>query len=78
LVSHPKTPAIVGLQQPKARPDDGQRALTWQQTVMREEYAEIGERGFGLLQGIVSAFHIQPIFLFAIIKESSIMEQLQL
>jgi hypothetical protein len=43
----------AGLQQPKARPDDGQHALTQHQTAMREGYAETGERGFGLLQGIV-------------------------
>ena len=37
----------------RMRPDDGQRTLTKHQTVMREEYAETGERGFGLAHEIV-------------------------
>jgi hypothetical protein len=42
-------------QQPKARPDDGQRTVNTHQTGMREEYFEIVERGLGLLHAIVSA-----------------------
>ncbi len=42
-------------QQTKARPDDGQQTLIRQRTVMREEYAETTERGFGLLHAIVIA-----------------------
>jgi len=59
MTSHVKEPydymlSNAGLQQPKARPDDGQRISTWHQTVMREGHAETAERGFGLLQGFVS------------------------
>jgi len=43
-------------QKPESRHDDGQRILTWQQSVMRQVYAEIAERGLGLLQRFVSAF----------------------
>lgn len=38
---------------PHTRPDDGQRTLTKHRTTMREEYAETGERGCGLVHAIV-------------------------
>ena len=60
--------ANAGLQQPKARPDDGQRPQTWQQAGMREAYVETGERGFGLLQGIVSIHVISPIPLLPLFR----------
>ena len=41
-------------QTPKARHNDGQRPLTRQQTVMRQEYAKTAERGLGRLQRFVS------------------------
>jgi len=41
-------------QKPKARHDDVQHSVAWQQTVMREAYAETEERGLGLLQRFVS------------------------
>ncbi len=37
--------ANASRQNPKALPDDGQRALKWQQTVMREAYAETDDSG---------------------------------
>ncbi len=43
-------------QKPMLRPEDGQQTVMWQQTVMREEYAETAVRGMGLLQRFVSAF----------------------
>ena len=46
--------ANAGAQKPKPLPDGGQQAVIWQQTVMREEYAEMTDSGFGLLQHIVS------------------------
>ena len=50
--------ANAGHQQPTARPDDGQRTVNKQQTVLREEYIETTERGVGLLHGFVSAFYV--------------------
>lgn len=44
-------------QKPKARPHDGQPNLTKQQAFMRQTYAEIAERGVGLLQRFVRQFH---------------------
>jgi hypothetical protein len=41
------------LQATLPRPDDGQQTLPNHQTVMREAYAEIAERGWGRLQGFV-------------------------
>ncbi len=41
-------------QMTETRPDDGRQTQTWQQTVMREEYAETAERGLGHLHAIVS------------------------
>jgi len=38
----------------ETRPDDGQRNVTQQQTVMREEYAETAARGLGHVHAIVS------------------------
>ncbi len=41
-------------QMTETRHDDGQRAQTWHQAVMREVYAKITERGLGHLHAIVS------------------------
>jgi hypothetical protein len=49
--------ANAGAQKPTLRPHDGQQTLPWQQTDMREAYAEITERGVGLLQHIVRLLH---------------------
>jgi len=46
--------ANASRQKPKALPDDGQQAQMWQQTVTREDYAEAGDSGFGLLHAFVS------------------------
>ena len=55
------------LQTTLPRPDDGQQTLPNHQAFMREAYAEIAERGWGRLQGFVSAFNILlPLIFFAL------------
>jgi hypothetical protein len=41
-------------QKPKALHDEGQHSVAWQQTVMRDVYAETAERDLSLSQRFVS------------------------